>query len=173
MKTLSDKIAAIIEPSLQAEGFAVVKVNVVDGSKRRTVQVMIENTATGRISLDECAQLSHSISALLDVEDCLSSAYVLEVSSPGIDRPLVRREDYERYLGFEAKIETALPVQGRRRFKGPLMQATDEAVTIRVDTQDYTLAWPNINAAKLVLTDALIKAHQDGTFNKKPQSDLA
>lgn len=165
MKTLNHKIADTIRPSMEADGFSLVQVNVMDGSRRRTIQVLAENTKTGRITLDECAQLSHTISALLDVEDVIEGAYNLEVSSPGVDRPLITKADFERYQGFEAKIETALPVDGRRRFKGPLVAVDEVSVTIRVDNQEYRLILDNIHAAKLVLTDALIKAHQDGKFN--------
>lgn len=167
MKALTERIAEIISPSLEADGFGVVQVNVVDGNKRRTVQVLAENVETGRITLDECAKLSHTISALLDVEDVIPSAYNLEVSSPGIDRPLVKAADYERYIGFDAKIETALPVDGRRRFKGPLTAVDETSVTIKVDNEEYCLAMDNVHSAKLVLNDALIKAHQDGKFESK------
>lgn len=164
MKTLNSKIADVIRPSMEADGFALVQVNVMDGSRRRTIQVLAENEKTGRITLDECAQLSHAISALLDVEDVIEGAYNLEVSSPGVDRPLINQADFEKYQGFDAKIETALPVDGRRRFKGVLVAVDDLSVTIRVDNQDYRLVLDNIHAAKLILTDALIKAHQDGKF---------
>jgi ribosome maturation factor RimP len=94
----------------------------------------------------------------LDVEDVISEAYRLEVSSPGIDRPLVKLADYATYAGHTAKIETVLPVQGRKRFSGTLGGVEGDSVTINVDGQGYTLPFIDIQSAKLVLTDALIKA---------------
>ncbi|MCI5050236.1 MAG: ribosome maturation factor RimP [Rickettsiales bacterium] len=173
MKALTQRITDIIEPSLQADGFELVQVSIMEGKKQRTVQIMAENAQTGRITLDECAKVSRTISALLDVEDAIDSAYTLEVSSPGVDRPLTKHADFERYLGFDAKIETALPIDGRRRFKGPLKAVDAERVTIQVDAEEFALPLSNIQQAKLVLTDALLKAHQDGAFqSQQPKEEV-
>jgi ribosome maturation factor RimP len=118
MQTFEQKLMDLLDGPLQADGLELVQVKLVDGAKRKTLQVLLENAQTGRITLDECAQASRKISMLLDVEDVISGAFNLEVSSPGIDRPLVKRADFERFLGFEAKVESKLPIDGRRRFKG-------------------------------------------------------
>lgn len=160
MKPLAERIAEIIRPSLEAMGFDLVQVQVMDGKKRKTLQVFAENRETGRITLDECAQASRTISTLLDVEDVMEGAYNLEVSSPGIDRPLTRPADYERHLGFDVKVETRLPIQGRRRFKGQLIAAQPDQITIRIDGEDHRLNLADIATARPVLTDAFIKAHR-------------
>lgn len=104
MAALADRIEALIRPALAAKGIDIVQIKIVDGSKRKTLQILAENAATGRITLDECATASRTISALLDVEDVVAGAYNLEVSSPGIDRPLMKAADYEKFIGFEARI---------------------------------------------------------------------
>lgn len=162
MSTLVNKIDAIIRPSLAAKGIDIVQIKLVEGAKRKTIQILAENTATGRITLDECALASRTISALLDVEDVVPGAYNLEVSSPGIDRPLVNMADFAKYLGFEARIETSLPIAGRGKFRGMLRQAEGDTITIEVDGAEHSIALGNVAQAKLVLSDALIKAYQKG-----------
>lgn len=159
MKTLSEQIEAIITPTINGMGFDVVLVKLLEGRQSQTLQIMAERP-DGGISLDDCAQISRQISAVLDVEDLISSEYRLEVSSPGIDRPLVRLRDYAAYVGHAAKIETVLPVNGRKRFSGPLKAVEGNDIIITVDGKDHTLPFADIQSAKLVLTDALIKAHQ-------------
>lgn len=173
MKTVEHTIRDIITPSLEAKDLEVVQVKMIDGSKRKTLQILVENMKTGRVTLDECSDASRTISALLDVEDVIASAYQLEVSSPGIDRPLVKPADFERYLGFEAKIETQLPVQGRRRFKGQLITLEDQQLSIRVDATEYSIPLSNIMSAKLVLNDALMKAHKQGLFGQHIETEKA
>jgi ribosome maturation factor RimP len=169
VQTVEQKLTAMLTPSLDAMGLELVQLRLLDGGRKRILQILLENAQTGRITLDECAEASRTISALLDVEDAISSAFTLEVSSPGIDRPLVKEADFVKYSGFEAKIETQLPIAGRRRFKGQLVP-TEQAgqVAIVVDGQTHQIAHNNIASAKLVFTDALLKAHQDGVF--QPQS---
>lgn len=162
MSTLVTRIDEIIRPALAAKDIDVVQIKIVDSNQRKTIQILADNLVTGRITLDECAQASRTISALLDVDDVVPGAYNLEVSSPGIDRPLVKMADYEKYQGFEAKLETALPVGGRSRFRGVLKAPESEQVSIQVDGTLYQIPLGNISQAKLVLTDALIKAHQKG-----------
>lgn len=170
MQTLEQKISDLVGNPLAAKGLELVQIKIVDGAKRKTVQVFIENTHTGRVTLDECAQASRTISALLDVEDIISSAFNLEVGSPGIDRPLVKRADFERFLGFDAKVETQLPVSGRRRFKGQLRQLEGDKLSITVDSDTFDIDISNIHTAKLILNDALMKAHKDGLFGS-PMED--
>jgi len=157
MKSLNEQIYTLIEPTLKDMGFVLVQVKMMEARKSQTLQIMAERP-DGSMSLDDCALISRQISAVLDVEDVISEAYRLEVSSPGIDRPLVKLADYATYAGHTAKIETVLPVQGRKRFSGTLGGVEGDSVTINVDGQGYTLPFIDIQSAKLVLTDALIKA---------------
>jgi ribosome maturation factor RimP len=115
----------------------------------------------GTMTVDDCAEVSRAVSAILDVEDPIRGEYDLEVSSPGIDRPLVRRKDYEKWAGFDAKIEMAFAIDGRRRFKGRLLGIREDRVAIDLDGVETLLPFDEIESAKLVMTDALLKAHQD------------
>jgi ribosome maturation factor RimP len=110
------------------------------------------------MGVDDCTEVTHTVSALLDVEDPIEQSYVLEVSSPGIDRPLVRREDYERFRGHEAKLELATPIDGRRRFRGTLLGIEADSVRVNLGTEVVALPLARIQRAKLVLTDALLAA---------------
>ena len=108
------------------------------------------------MSVEDCAEISRSISALLDVADPIASAYDLEVSSPGIDRPLVRPEDYDRFAGFEAKIELSEPLSGRKRFRGRLLGRDGDAVRLIGEAGEVSLPFALITRAKLVLTNDLL-----------------
>ena len=157
---LADRIAKLITPTLDSLGFELVRVQL-SGSQRPTLQVMAE-PANGRVmSVEDCATVSRAISALLDVEDPISGTYSLEVSSPGIDRPLTRTKDYERFMGHEAKIETNAPIDGRKRFKGAIKAVDAKAVALDVESAEIRIPFAAIHKSKLVLTDALIKLHQD------------
>lgn len=162
-----DQAAAVeelIAPILEELGFGVVRVRLT-GTQRRTLQVMAERTDGGDITVDDCATMSRAISATLDVEDPIDGSYVLEVSSPGIDRPLVRREDFVRFAGFEAKLEAARPVAGRRRLRGRLQGVEDDAVAIDIGAPDGVVRVPieDVRAAQLILTDELVAASLKGT----------
>lgn len=159
MKSIAEKIEALIAPSIVDMGFDLVQVKLMDGRSGQTLQIMAERP-DGSMSLDDCAMISRQISAVLDVEDAISAAYRLEVSSPGIDRPLVKLADYATYAGHAAKIETALPINGRKRFAGNLKAVEGNSIIITVDNKDHALPFVDIQSAKLVLTDALIKEHQ-------------
>jgi ribosome maturation factor RimP len=155
-----DRAAAVerlIAPSLAATGFEIVRVLFM-GHHRPVLQIMIERTDRSRLSVEDCAQVSRAVSALLDVDDLVPGSYTLEVSSPGIDRPLTRPEHFVRFAGFEAKLETRTAVDGRRRFRGRLMGIDGDRV--RLATVDGELALPmaDLQRAKLVLTDELIAA---------------
>jgi ribosome maturation factor RimP len=157
--SLTDQIEAMIRPSIEALGYEVVRVSLA-GSTRKVLQIMAE-PADGRVmSVEDCARVSRAISAVLDVEDPISGAYSLEVSSPGIDRPLTRPKDYDRFAGHEAKFETHEPIDGRKRFKGVLKGVRNAAVEIESEGEVVALPLNAIAKAKLVLTDALIAAHQ-------------
>lgn len=154
------RIAALCEPVLADLGFRLVRVKVSsrDGG---TVQIMAERP-DGSFTIDDCEAASRAISPVLDVEDPISSAYRLEMSSPGIDRPLVRISDFQRWSGHELKVDMAVPVNGRKRFRGLLLGAEGESAQVkRMDApagEDPVVALPlrDIGEAKLVLTDALV-----------------
>jgi ribosome maturation factor RimP len=151
------KIEAMIAPSLDAMGYRVVRV-AVTGGRRATLQIMAERRDDQAMTVEDCAEISRTVSALLDVADPIAGAYTLEVSSPGIDRPLVRREDFARFAGFEAKIELTAPQAGRRRFRGKLLGVEGDAVRLLVDDAPVALPLAAVARAKLVLTDALLAA---------------
>ncbi|MGE5146577.1 MAG: ribosome maturation factor RimP [Candidatus Eiseniibacteriota bacterium] len=159
----TNEIARIVEPSLEAMGYRVVRVMQTGGQHRPTLQVMAERQDDQPMTVDDCAEISRSVSALLDVADPIASAYMLEISSPGIDRPLVRPEDFDRFAGFEARIELSAPQDGRKRFKGRLLGRDGDAIRLVGDGGEVRLNLAAIARAKLVLTDDLIAQAQ-----KKP-----
>jgi ribosome maturation factor RimP len=154
------RIETLIAPSLEAMGYRLVRVAITGGRRAQVLQVMAERLDDKAMSVDDCTEVTHTISALLDVEDPIEHAYVLEVSSPGIDRPLVRREDYERFRGHEAKLELATPIDGRRRFRGKLLGIEADRVRVNLGTEVVELPLARIQRAKLVLTDELLAAQQ-------------
>lgn len=157
---LASRIQKLIEPMVGELGFEVVRVRV-SGKKKLSMQVMVEHKDGQGMTVDDCATISRAISALLDVEDPVKDTYTLEVSSPGIDRPLVRMGDFDRFQGFRAMIETNRPFNGRRRFQGRLLGIEGESVRIMIDGQEMKLPHPDIHRAKLVLTDDLIAASEE------------
>ncbi|WP_319825230.1 ribosome maturation factor RimP [Thalassovita sp.] len=173
-KTAIDRrLAEIVGPVISDMGFELVRVRLM-GGKTNTLQIMAERPEGG-IEVDECAQISTAVSAVLDVEDPLTDQYILEVSSPGIDRPLTRMKDFETYEGYEAKIETADMVAGRKRFKGELAGIEGDEVLINIEEGGETvtvgLNFDWLADAKLVLTDELIREalrqrKAAGTFNE-------
>lgn len=152
-------VERLIAPSLAATGYEIVRVLVM-GSHRPVVQIMIERTDRHPLSVEDCAQVSRTVSALLDVEDPISGPYTLEVSSPGIDRPLTRPEHFDRFAGFEAALETRSAVDGRRRFRGRLLGLAGDRVRIATTTGELALPLSDLQRAKLILTDDLIAAGQ-------------
>lgn len=155
------RIEGLIAASAEARGFELVRVRLA-GSGPATLQVMAERP-DGTMTVDDCAELSRALSAILDVEDPIAGTYVLEVSSPGIDRPLVRQKDFERFTGFEAKIETVRPVDtdksaGQKRFRGRLLGLAGDDVRIETENGEVVLPFVDIAAARLVLTNELIEA---------------
>lgn len=156
-KTAGD-IAPIIEPSLEAMGYRLVRIAFL-GAKRATLQIMAERLDDAPMTVDDCTEISRSVSALLDVADPIDSAYMLEVSSPGLDRPLTRPEDYDRFAGFEARVELAQPLDGRKRFRGRLLGRADTHIRMMAETGEVALPLADIAKAKLVITDDLLKSH--------------
>jgi len=156
----TNQIETLIAPSLEAMGYSVVRV-AFTGGKRATLQIMAERLDGAAMTVDDCADISHSVSAILDVADPIDVAYMLEVSSPGIDRPLVRPQDYERFAGFEAKIELSRPLDGRKRFRGRILGLQDDSIKLAADeVGQVLLPFADVAKAKLVLTDELIAASQ-------------
>lgn len=149
------RIADIITPVVEDMGFEVVRVRLMSG-KETILQIMVQRP-DGQIEVDECGQVSTAISATLDVEDPIVEVYNLEVSSPGIDRPLTRLKDFDQWQGFEAKIETDELIDGRRRFKGELAGVQDDEILITIEEGTIGLKFAWLSDAKLVLTDELIR----------------
>jgi ribosome maturation factor RimP len=157
---LSARVAGIVEPVIEGLGYRLVRVRV-SGSDGCTVQVMAERT-DGTMTIEDCEICSRALSPVLDADDPVDRAYRLEMSSPGIDRPLVRQSDFNRYANNFVKIEMAVAVEGRKRFRGQLLGAEGNVARIRRDdssageTADIMLPIEEMAEAKLVLTDALI-----------------
>ena len=153
------RVEELIAPSLEALGFELVRVRF-GGPGRPTLQIMIERQDREALTEDDCASASKAISALLDVEDPIGGAYNLEISSPGLDRPLTRIGDFERFAGFEAKIEVTVPVDGRKRLRGQVLGVENGNVRISRDEGSHSVPFETIKKAKLILTDELISSAQ-------------
>lgn len=164
MTELLRKIEDIVNPTVTGMGFELVRVAMSRGGG--TLQIMIEPADGRPMDVEDCATLSRALSAVLDVEDPIPSAYTLEVSSPGIDRPLTREKDYIRWSGHLARLETTQPIEGRRRFKGTLLGLENGTVRLRLeDGKEADVPLDQIFRAKLEITDALLDEHrraQDG-----------
>jgi ribosome maturation factor RimP len=156
---LAARVAAVAEPVVTGLGYRLVRVRVT-GEAGCTVQVMAEKP-DGTMAIEDCEAVSRALSPVLDVADPVERAYRLEISSPGIDRPLVRRSDFERSAGHVAKIEMAVAVNERRRFRGVLLGVEGDAVRLRAEGKDggtdVLLPIEDMTEAKLVLTDALVE----------------
>jgi ribosome maturation factor RimP len=159
---LEARVARIVEPVALSLGFRLVRVKI-SAANGTTLQIMAER-ADGSMTVGDCETLSRDVSPALDVEDPMSDAYNLEVSSPGIDRPLVRRSDFEKWKGHEAKIELAVPKDGRKRFKGKVTGLEGENLKLELEKKSkiegpeiVTLPLSDIGEAKLTMTDALVR----------------
>jgi len=169
-------LTELIEPEARAEGLVLVRVKMMGGTSDPTLQVMAERPDTRQLSLEDCARLSRRISELLDEKDPIDHAYRLEVSSPGIDRPLTRLKDYDDWKGHEARVVLAEKLDGRKVFSGPLLGSEGETVLIEVPVQGPVgLPFAAIQSAKLVMTDKLIRAtaplSADGADQIKVEED--
>ena len=149
------RLAEIITPVIEDMGFELVRIRLMGGNTP-TLQIMAERPEGG-IEVDDCAAISTAVSATLDVEDPIEDNYILEVSSPGIDRPLTRLKDFDTYEGYEAKLETADLIDGRKRFRGVLAGVEGDEVLINIEEGTVGLKFDWLAEAKLVLTDELIK----------------
>ena len=147
---LTDRIAETIEPALAAMGYEIVRVQLGGGRRSATLQIMCDRLDGQGLTLDDCAEISRLASAVLDVEDPIAGEYTLEVSSPGLDRPLTRPKDFDRFAGCEARIELSLPVDGRKRFRGVLRGLEGETVLLETGDGPCRLALPDIEKARLI-----------------------
>ena len=152
------EVERLIAPLLSDMGYDIVRVQL-SGTQRLKLQVMVERRDGSGMTVDHCAEVSRAVEALLDVDDPIRAGYVLEVSSPGIDRPLTRLADFARFAGFEAKLELRVPVSGQRRFRGRLLGLDGERLRLQTEDGELSLDFDDLAKAKLVLTDDLIAAH--------------
>ena len=155
---VTNLLEALVGPAVEAGGYRLVRVRLM-GGKRKTLQVMAEGP-DGRMDVEDCAGLSRALSEVLEAADPISEEYVLEVSSPGIDRPLTAPEDYSRFAGYEARVELQHGIDGRRRFRGTLLGIEGHEIVMDVvdekETHRMRLPYSDVAEAKLVLTDELI-----------------
>lgn len=154
---LTDKIAAMIEPTIEALGYELVRVQLFPSPRGEasTLQIMAEKE-DGTMTVEACAKISREISVILDVEDPIDSEYNLEVSSPGLDRPLTRLKDFVNYAGYEAKVEMNKTVDSRKRYKGKLLGVEEDVILMNVDGENFKLNFADVLKAKLVMTDELV-----------------
>ena len=159
MTELLHRIEEIVAPTIVGMGYELVRVAMSRGGG--TLQIMIEPADGRPMDVEACAALSRALSAVLDVEDPMPGAYTLEVSSPGIDRPLTREKDYLRWTGHVARMETTEPIEGRRRFKGTLLGLENGTIRLRLDDgKEADVPLRSVSRAKLELTDALLDEHR-------------
>ncbi len=159
---LIERVSTLIEPAMNDMGFELVRVRLI-GSQRKTLEITADKLDGAAMTVDHCADISRAVSAILDVDDPIPDAYVLEVGSPGIDRPLTKIPHFERFAGFDAKVELHRMLDGRKRFNGKLLGVEEDRVQLDQDGEVLNLPFADIRAAKLILTDELIAAAQAGS----------
>ncbi len=150
MARLEEKLTEMLEPGVEALGFELVGIEYVRAGKHSILRVFIDHE--NGISVDDCADVSHQVSAILDVEDPINTEYNLEVSSPGMDRPLFKEKHFQQVVGQEVQIRLAMPMDNRRNFKGTLLSCEEGVVSVEVDGQQFQLAVANIEKANVVPT---------------------
>lgn len=160
LSPLEEQIAKLVEPIAAGLGLELYCVQQSGEAGSLTLQIMAENPATKALSVEECTALSRGISAMMDVEDPIAGAYHLEVSSPGIDRLLMRERDYADYIDMEVKIEIDPPIEGQKRFRGRILGAENATIRLKTDQGEVALPFPAIQKAKLVMNNELIKLGQ-------------
>lgn len=170
LSPLEEKITALIEPTVTAMGYDLICVQE-SGENGYTIQIMAEDAKTKRLGMDDCTKLSRAIAAIMDVEDPVAGAYRLEISSPGIDRLLVRQSDYADYIGMDVKIEIDPPIEGQKRFRGRIAKLEENTVYLDIADKDEQAALPfdRIQKAKLVMNDELIKITQKRMKELNPE----
>lgn len=162
-KTAEDRrLIELLDPVAEAAGYEIVRLRLMGGEEARRLQIMAE-TPEGEMVVEDCARLSRAISEVMDAADPIAGEYTLEVSSPGVDRPLTRLKDFDNYEGHEARIELDRVAEGRKRFRGVLAGVEGDAIGIDLEGEDSTAMIPFewIVDAKLILTDALMKRGAD------------
>ena len=175
MRTKTDidaRILSLIDPIAEDMGFHIVRIRVMAG-KRARLQIMAERISDGTMNVDDCADLSRAVSTALEVEDPIRDAYVLEVSSPGLDRPLTSLKDFELYEGYLARLELDRFVENRKRFRGVLAGVSGENIEINLDGEEQTAEIPFnwISDAKLLITDELIAAGPRGSAAENEKAE--
>lgn len=157
---LEQRIERIIEPAVQDLGFEIVRVQL-SGNRNPRLQIMAEPVEGDIMTVDHCATISRAVSAVLDVDDPIDGAYTLEVSSPGLDRPLVKLRDFARFAGFDARVETTAPIDGRKRIRGRLAGVDGETIMISADGEDLAIDHADVRRARLLVTDDMLAAQED------------
>lgn len=174
IRPVEHKVADLIADDLSAMGYELVRIQMTGGTKYATLQIMVDRKNGKNITVEDCAAVSRAVSDKLDAEDTLAASYTLEVSSPGIDRPLVRVKDFERFRGHTAKIELGAPLEaagGKRRFEGHIVRITGDApetatIEFRTDKGEFSVPMKEIVRAQLVLTEALLKTAAQSQSNQ-------
>jgi ribosome maturation factor RimP len=160
--SLADRIENLISPTIEILGFEIVRIEVL-GEINPCLQIMAERIDEAGMNVDDCAQISRAVSAILDIEDPITNAYTLEVSSPGMDRPLVKRKHFERFAGAEIRLEKRGQGDEQRRYRGDLRGIKGDDVVLLIKGEEMLIPFADVQKAKIVITDALIAAAKEGT----------
>lgn len=159
---LASRIEKMINPTVEDLGYELVRVEVL-GEMNPCLQIMADRLDQSAMNVDDCARISRAVSALMDVEDPITNAYTLEVSSPGLDRPLVKPAHFERFKGFEVRLEKRGAGDDQRRFRGELLGMAGDDVKLSIKGEELLIPFADILKAKLVVTDELLAAAKEGT----------
>ena len=151
------KIEELITPTINSLGYDLVRVQILDEGTK-TLQIMVDRLDEANLTVDDCSMISKEISVIIDINDPIGENYLLEVSSPGIDRPLLRFKDFEKYAGFHARVDMSIALEGRKKFKGKLTGIEGDNIRIKVKEETYLLPFSKIEKAKLTLTQELLDA---------------
>jgi len=151
------KIEELIAPTINSLGYDLVRVQILDEGTK-TLQIMVDRLDEANLTVDDCSVISKEISVIIDINDPIGENYLLEVSSPGIDRPLLRFKDFEKYAGFHARVDMSIALEGRKKFKGKLTGTEGDNIRIKVKEETYLLPFSKIEKAKLTLTQELLDA---------------
>lgn len=158
---IEQKITAIIEKPMIDLGYELVRVKYFNIGKRNILQIMIDRLDGNPIVVDDCEKASHTVSALLDVEDPIAGEYSLEVSSPGIDRPLIKPSDFIKHIGFEIALQLFRPISSKKRIQAKLIEADEDKIKLAIKNETLEVDFQNIESAKLALTKELLKQHSN------------
>ncbi len=156
-KAVESKIAGLIAGEVDSAGYDLVRVQVLGGGKYATLQVMAERKDGAGMTVEDCIKISNAVSPVIEGDPDLANKFGLEVSSPGIDRPLMKIGDFERFKGHVAKVEFRMPIGGQRRFQGRIEKVEGEEIELSADKKALRVSFKDIERAKLILTDELLK----------------